>query len=127
MSEPTPVFPAPNQQYAQQRKRLAPEPADAFKALSRSVFAEGALSAKTKQLIAVAVAHVTQCPYCIKGHTKGALQHDATPEQIMEAIWVAAEMRAGAAYAHSMIALETISQAQDNSQAPDAADENQGV
>jgi AhpD family alkylhydroperoxidase len=72
------------------------------------VFAEGALSAKTKQLIAVAVAHVTQCPYCIRGHTTAAVRRGATAEEIMEAIWVAAEMRAGGAYAHSVIALETI-------------------
>jgi AhpD family alkylhydroperoxidase len=72
------------------------------------VFADGALPVKTKQLIAVAVAHVTQCPYCIRGHTKSALQHGATPQEIMEAIWVAAEMRAGGAYAHSALALDTI-------------------
>jgi AhpD family alkylhydroperoxidase len=85
---------------------LAPEPLVAFKAFSQSVFADGALPAKVKQLIAVAAAHLTQCPYCIRGHTRGALQHGATPEEIMEAIWVAAEMRAGAAYAHSVLALD---------------------
>lgn len=90
------------------RSKLAPGPAEAFKAFSQSVFAEGALSAKTKQLIAVAVAHVTQCPYCIRGHTQSAVQHGATPEEIMEAIWVAAEMRAGGAYAHSLLALDTL-------------------
>ena len=72
---------------------------------------DGALSGKTKQLIAVAVAHVTQCPYCIKGHTKAALRDGATPEELMEAIWVAAEMRAGGAYAHSVLALETVDEA----------------
>lgn len=66
---------------------------------------------KEKQLIAVAVAHVTQCPYCIRGHTKAALRHGATAEEIMEAIWVAAEMRAGGAYAHSALALDTIEEA----------------
>jgi AhpD family alkylhydroperoxidase len=66
------------------------------------------LPTKTKQLIAVAAAHVTQCPYCIRGHTKAALRHGATAEEIMEAIWVAAEMRAGGAYAHSALALDTI-------------------
>jgi AhpD family alkylhydroperoxidase len=76
------------------------------------VLAEGAIPAKTKQLIAVAVAHVTQCPYCIRGHTRAAVRHGATPEEIMEAIWVAAEMRAGAAYAHSAIALDTIARCQ---------------
>ena len=87
------------------RRALAPEIEDAFRAFSQKVFADGALPAKTKQLIAVAVAHVTQCPYCIKGHTKAARQHGATPEEIMEAIWVAAEMRAGGAWAHSILAL----------------------
>ena len=85
-----------------------PKPAAAFKAFSQSVFAEGALSAKTKQLIAVAVAHVTQCPYCIRGHTRAAVRQEATAEEIMEAIWVAAEMRAGGTYAHSVVALDTI-------------------
>lgn len=93
---------------ADQRKSLAPKPAEAFKAFSRSVFAEGALPSKTKQLIAVAVAHVTQCPYCIRGHTSAALQQGATAEEIMEAIWVSAEMRAGGAYAHSALALDVI-------------------
>jgi AhpD family alkylhydroperoxidase len=102
----------------EQRKRLAPAPAEAFKAFSQSVFAQGALPTKTKQLIAVAVAHVTQCPYCIRAHTKAAMQHGATSEEIMEAIWVAAEMRAGAAYAHSTIALDTIEQAQRETTAP---------
>jgi AhpD family alkylhydroperoxidase len=88
------------------RKRLAPEIHDAFQAFSEKVFADGALPAKTKQLIAVAVAHVTQCPYCIRGHTRAASRHGAKPEEIMEAIWVAAEMRAGGAYAHSVLAIE---------------------
>ena len=74
------------------------------------MFAEGALPAKTKQIIAVAVANVTQCPYCIRAHTKAATRQGASPEEIMEAVWIAAEMRAGAAYAHSVIALETLSQ-----------------
>lgn len=90
---------------AQRRKELAPAAHEAFEAFSKVVFAEGALPEKTKQLIAVAVAHVTQCPYCIDGHTKLALRKGATDEEIMEAVWVAAEMRAGGAYAHSTIAL----------------------
>lgn len=63
---------------------------------------------KTKQLIALAVAHVTQCPYCIEAHAKHADGAGASREEMMEAIWVAAEMRAGAAYAHSALALEAI-------------------
>ena len=103
-----PLYPQATRALAEQRSRLAPGPAEAFRAFSQSVFAEGALPAKTKQLIAVAVAHVTQCPYCIRGHTSGAMRHGATAEEIMEAIWVAAEMRAGGAYAHSALALDTI-------------------
>lgn len=50
---------------AELRRSLGPDTEAAFQAFSKSVFSEGALSSKTKQLIAVAVAHVTQCPYCI--------------------------------------------------------------
>ena len=105
---PADMYPHSNAQMESRRKALAPEPLRAFHDFSRQVFAEGALSATTKQLIAVAVAHTTQCPYCIRGHTRAALKAGATPEQIMEAIWVAAEMRAGAAYAHSAIALDVL-------------------
>jgi AhpD family alkylhydroperoxidase len=109
MSEPeAQLYPQATRELAQQRSRLAPGPAEAFRAWSESVFAAGALPAKTKQLIAVAVAHVTQCPYCIKGHTRAALRLGACDEEIIEAIWVAAEMRAGAAYAHSTLALDAI-------------------
>jgi AhpD family alkylhydroperoxidase len=108
MSAKDQIYPQPGPELAELRKLLAPGPLATFRAFSRSVFAEGALPTKTKQLIAVAVAHVTQCPYCIRGHTAAARQHGATAEEIMEAIWVAAEMRAGAAYAHSALALDTI-------------------
>ncbi|WP_202621775.1 carboxymuconolactone decarboxylase family protein [Pontibacter russatus] len=54
----------------------------------------------------MAVAHVTQCPYCIRSHTAQAVRKGATQQEIMEAIWVAAEMRAGGAFAHSSIALD---------------------
>jgi len=108
MPDHDPIYPEATREIAEQRNRLAPGPAEAFRAFSRSVFADGAIATKTKQLIAVAVAHVTQCPYCIRGHTAAALRHGATPEEIMEAIWVAAEMRAGGSYAHSALALDTI-------------------
>src|SRR6187401_2345948 len=108
MSDHEEVYPLATRELAAERKRLAPKPAEAFRAFTQSVFAEGALPVKTKQLIAVAVAHVTQCPYCMRGHTSASLQHGATAEEIMEAIWVAAEMRAGGAYAHSALALDTI-------------------
>ena len=89
------MYPQVTRALSDRRSELAPEAAAAFRQFSQAVFRDGALPGKTKQLIAVAVAHVTQCPYCIKGHTKAALRHGATPEELMEAIWVAAEMRAG--------------------------------
>jgi AhpD family alkylhydroperoxidase len=116
MSSPEPLYPQTTKELADLRKRLAPGCADAFKAFSRAALAEGALPAKTKQLIAVAVAHVTQCPYCIRSHTGAALQQGASAEEIMEAIWVAAEMRAGAAYAHATIALDAVAAAQSREQ-----------
>ena len=105
------MYPAATREIAQKRRALAPETEAAFQAFSQKVFAEGALPVKIKQLIAVAVAHVTQCPYCISGHTKAALRHGASQEELMEAIWVAAEMRAGGAYAHSILAISEMEKA----------------
>lgn len=102
------VYTPPSKELSEKRRELAPDVDAAFHEFSKRVFADGALPAKMKQLIAVAVAHVTQCPYCIRGHTEGALRRGATEQEIMEAIWVAAEMRAGGAFAHSVIALETM-------------------
>jgi len=93
-------------QLADRRKSLVPKPSKAFNAFSRTVFAKGAIPTKMKHLIAVAVAHVTQCPYCIRNQTNAAMKSGATPKEIIEAIWVAAEMRAGAAYEHSILALD---------------------
>ena len=102
------MYPDVSKDLAQKRRELAPEIYGAFRTFGQRVFADGALPSKTKQLIAVAVAHVTQCPYCIRGHTKLATQKGATAEELMEAIWVAAEMRAGAAYAHSIVAIDAM-------------------
>jgi len=104
------LYPPSSRELAEKRRALAPETEKAFQAFSQQVFADGALPAKTKQLIAVAVAHVTQCPYCIRGHTKAALRQGATRQELMEAIWVAAEMRAGGAYAHSAIPLAAMNE-----------------
>jgi AhpD family alkylhydroperoxidase len=95
------MYPSSTRDLAQKRRQLAPETEAAFQAFSQKVFADGALSAKMRQIVAIAVAHVTQCPYCIKGHTKAALRHSATEQELMEAIWVAAEMRAGGARRYS--------------------------
>ena len=110
-------FPKATSAHARKRHALAPATDDAFRAFSKAVFAKGALDTRTKQLIAAACSHVTQCPWCIEGHvkaarregaTKAAQREGASAEQIMEAIWVAAEMRAGASYAHSIKALELL-------------------
>lgn len=98
-------FPQPTPELNAKRASLAPETMEAWRNFSRTVYQEGALPEKYKQLIAVAVAHVTQCPYCIKSHTALAVRKGASQAEIMEAIWVAAEMRAGGAVAHSALAL----------------------
>src|SRR5207244_11688639 len=71
------MYPPASLDLARKRRDLAPLIRDAFHAFSQLVFADGALPAKTKQLIAVAAAHITQCPYCIQSHTKAALKHGA--------------------------------------------------
>ena len=102
------VYHATTPALAARRRELAPATHRAFEEFGRAVFADGALDRKTKQLIAVAVAHVTQCPYCIQGHTKLASREGADAQEIMESIWVAAEMRAGGAFAHSTLALHAL-------------------
>ena len=106
------MYPDVSKDLAQKRRELAPEIYAAFQAFGQRVFADGALPSRTKELIAVAVAHVTQCPYCIRGHTERALKKGATEQELMEAIWVASEMRAGAAYAHSILAIDEMRQAE---------------
>ena len=104
----TDMYPPASRELNARREQLTPDATKAFQAFGKAVFADGALPAKTKELIAVAVAHVTQCPYCIRGHTASALRKGATEQELMEAIWVAAEMRAGAAYAHSALAIDAM-------------------
>lgn len=93
---------------AKRRQELTPDIDASWRQFSKAVFAPGALDVKTKQLIAVAVAHVTQCPYCIRGHTPAARRAGASEAEIMEAVWVAAEMRSGGAVAHSQLAFEAL-------------------
>ena len=80
------LYPEPSPELAHRRRDLAPDTQAAFDAFSRQVFGDGALDTKTKQLIAVAVAHVTQCPYCIQGHTKAAQRAGATAQELMETV-----------------------------------------
>ena len=67
-----------------------------------AVFKEGALSEREKSLIALAVAHAVQCPYCIDAFSSGSLEKGATPEQMTEAVHVAAAIRGGAALVHGV-------------------------
>jgi len=66
---------------------------------------ESALPRKVKELIALAVAHTTQCPYCIESHVKAAKKAGATNQEIAEAIFVTAALRAGGAFAHSTLSM----------------------
>jgi alkylhydroperoxidase/carboxymuconolactone decarboxylase family protein len=66
------------------------------------VFEEGALSAREKSLIALAVSHTIQCPYCIDAYTKDGLQRGIEKEEMMEAVHVAAAIRGGASLVHGV-------------------------
>ena len=66
------------------------------------VFEEGSLTAREKSLIALAVAHTEQCPYCIDAYTKDGLQKGITKEEMMEALHVAAAIRGGASLVHGV-------------------------
>ncbi len=84
---------------------LAPEAVKAFWAFDKAAMAEGAIPIKYKELMALAVAFTTQCPYCIEVHSGNAKNAGATPEEITETVMVAAALRAGAAVTHGTHAL----------------------
>ena len=73
----------------------------AFWAFDKAAFADGAIDGKTKQLLAVAVALTTQCPYCIELHTQAARDAGASDEELSETAVVAAAIRAGGAITHA--------------------------
>lgn len=80
----------------------APELAKKFFEWYGAVFAEGALSAREKSLIALAVAHAVQCPYCIDAYSKDALEKGADLDQMTEAIHVTAAIRGGSSLVHGV-------------------------
>src|SRR5881392_965447 len=84
---------------------LAPEVMKAFWAFDKLSVADGAIPVKYKELIAVAVAVTTQCPYCIDIHAGNARKAGATDAELTEAAMVAASLRAGAAVTHATHAL----------------------
>ena len=80
----------------------APELWQKFLEWYNAVFADGALSEREKALIALAVAHSVQCPYCIDAYTTASLEKGSTPEQMTEAVHVAAAIRGGASLVHGV-------------------------
>lgn len=93
--------------YHRTLRQSAPAMVDAFGAFDEAVFGtDGALDRRTKELIAVAVAATTQCPYCMDAHAKGAKQAGATESEVAEAVMVASALRAGGALTHGWLALK---------------------
>jgi AhpD family alkylhydroperoxidase len=86
---------------------LAPQVMEAFWAFDKAAVAEGAIPVKYKELIAIAVALTTQCPYCIDIHSGNARRAGATDAEMAEAAMVAASLRAGAAVTHATHALSS--------------------
>ena len=80
----------------------APELAKKFFDYYGAVFAAGALTEREKALIALAVAHTVQCPYCIDAYTTTSLEKGADLEQMTEAVHVACAIRGGSALVHGM-------------------------
>ena len=89
----------------------APELGKKFFEYYSAVFAPGALTAREKSLIALAVAHVVQCPYCIDAYSKDCLQKGADLEQMTEALHVAVAIRGGASLVHGTQMQEHVHQA----------------
>lgn len=80
----------------------APQLGEKFFDWYHAVFAEGALSEREKALIALAVAHAEQCPYCIDAYTRTCLEKGSNIEQMTEAVHVAAAIKGGAALVHGV-------------------------
>lgn len=97
--------------YAKKRDPKAMEYFDeetmkAFMDWNGKAMAPGELDKKTKELVAVACAYMTRCPYCIEGHAKAAIEAGATKEELAEVIQIAMALAAGARIAHRNFALD---------------------
>src|SRR5262245_6115972 len=93
-------------------KELAPEDFRAWAALDGIIGrADGQIPQKYRELIAIAVAHTTQCPYCIEAHTQKAKKAGATKAEVAEAVLLAAALRAGANATHGTLAMKFFDQA----------------
>ncbi len=92
-------------------KKLAPNEFKGFVALDAIVSKEdGKIPRKYRELIALAIACTTQCPYCLDVHARNAKQAGATREEVAEAAFLAAALRAGAAVTHGALALKLFDQ-----------------
>jgi 4-carboxymuconolactone decarboxylase len=87
------------------------ELADKFFGYYDSVFREGSLTGREKALIALAVAHAVQCPYCIDAYSQGCLEHGADLDQMTEAVHVACAIRGGASLVHGIQMLTHVQKA----------------
>jgi AhpD family alkylhydroperoxidase len=85
---------------------LAPQAFKAFAAFDELAYKAGAIPHKYKELMAVAVALTTQCPYCIEIHSKNAKKAGASEQELAETTLVAAALRAGGAMTHGTHTLE---------------------
>lgn len=93
-------------------RQLAPAEFEGFVQLDKIVGREdGAIPRKYRELIALAVACTTQCPYCLDVHTKAARRAGASREEVAEAAFLAAALRAGAAVTHGTLALKLFDEA----------------
>ena len=101
-------YPKDGPKYFQKLMELNKDLFTSFLTFNQKVFEQGKLSDKMKELVAVACALITRCPYCIEAHTKKAKQLGATDEEIAECIFVAVAMNAGASFAHSCISMEAL-------------------
>jgi AhpD family alkylhydroperoxidase len=92
-------------------KQLAPAEFKGFVELDSIVGRDGAIPVKYRELMALAVAFTTQCPYCLDVHTRKAKRAGATREEVAETAFIAAALRAGAAVTHGALGLKLFDQA----------------
>ncbi len=89
-------------------RELAPEAYRAFLEFDGKAFGDGALPVKTKELVALGIAHITQCPWCIDAHARRARKAGAGDAEIGEVIFVSMAMAAGAAWSHGGLTLQCL-------------------
>ena len=89
-------------------RELCPEAFRSFLEFDQKAFKDGAIPSKYKELMALGIAQITQCPWCIDAHTKKAVGAGASDAEIAETTFVAMAMAAGAAWSHGGLALQCL-------------------